>query len=191
MLTTCTCLTSSRPLSCAYSVLCCASRRLKNIAKYMGFVAAINLSLVLVPVSRDSKIWSILGVPSERAVLYHAALGHLTFLSLFLHGALYMAYYVRKHGWAYAANSAFYYKGHGVNVPAGFFAALCAIPMWLLSLPFVRREHYNSLFKTSHFLFVGVLGGGMVHYDGFVYYLLAGLTLYLMHAVSRLGNWNW
>jgi len=45
--------------------------------------------------------------------------------------------------------------------------------------------------ETSHFLFVGVLGGGMVHYDGFVYYLLAGLALYLMHAVSRLGNWNW
>lgn len=157
----------------------------------MGFVAAINFTLVLLPVSRDSRVWAVLGVPSERAVLYHAALGHLSFASMFLHGGLYMAYYVGKHGWGYAMGSAFYYKGHGVNVPAGFVAGLCAIPMWVLSQPFFRREHYNRLFKSSHFLFVGVLGGGMVHYDGFVYYLLAGLALYVAHAVTRLGNWNW
>ncbi|CAM9835212.1 unnamed protein product [Scytosiphon promiscuus] len=163
---------------------------LKNAAKYLGFAAAIQFSLVLVPVSRDSKIWSAIGVPFERAVLYHTALGHLSFVSLFLHGALYMAYYVIKHGWEYAFRSAFHYKGHGVNVPAGFIAGLCALPMWILSLNFFRRRYYR-LFKTSHFLFIGVFGGGMVHYDGFVYYLLAGFALYLAHAVSRLGNWNW
>eukprot|EP00752_Nemacystus_decipiens_P001741 g1684.t1 len=163
---------------------------LKNVAKYMGFVAAIQFSLVLVPVSRDSQIWSAIGVPFERAVLYHTAVGHLSFVSLFLHGALYMTYYVEKHGWGYAVNSAFHYEGHGVNVPAGLVAGLCAIPMWVLSLPFVRRQYYR-LFKTSHFLFIGVFAGGLVHYDGFVYYLLAGFALYLMHAVSRLGNWNW
>lgn len=156
----------------------------------MGFVAAIQFSLVLVPVSRDSKVWAAIGVPFERAVLYHTAVGHFSFFSLFLHGALYMTYYVEKHGWGYAMNSAFHYKGSGVNVPAGFVAGLCALPMWVLSLPFVRRQYYR-LFKTSHFLFIGVFAGGLVHYDGFIYYLLAGFTLYLMHAVSRLGNWNW
>ncbi|CAM9175461.1 unnamed protein product [Ectocarpus fasciculatus] len=163
---------------------------LKNVAKYMGFAAAIQFSIVLIPVSRDSKIWSTIGVPVERAVLYHTTLGHLAFFSLFLHGVLYMAYYVEKHGWAYAVNSAFHYKGKGVNVPAGFIAGLCALPMWVLSLHFFRREYYR-LFKTSHFLFIGVFGAGMVHYDGFVHYLLAGFVLYLVHAVSRLGNWNW
>lgn len=72
----------------------------------------------------------------------------------------------------------------------GFIAGLCALPMWVLSLHFFRREYYR-LFKTSHFLFIGVFGAGMVHYDGFVHYLLAGFVLYLVHAVSRLGNWNW
>ncbi|CAM9603137.1 unnamed protein product [Hapterophycus canaliculatus] len=163
---------------------------LKNVAKYLGFAAAIQFSLVLIPVSRDSKIWPAIGVPFERAVLYHTAMGHLSFVSLFLHGALYMAYYVAKHGWDYAFRSAFHYDGHGVNVPAGFIAGLCALPMWILSLNFFRRRYYR-LFKTSHFLFIGVFGAGMVHYDGFVYYLLAGLALYLAHAVNRLGNWNW
>ncbi|CAM9161669.1 unnamed protein product [Ectocarpus sp. 12 AP-2014] len=163
---------------------------LKNVAKYTGFAAAIQFSIVLIPVSRDSKIWSTIGVPVERAVLYHTTLGHLAFVSLFLHGILYMAYYVQKHGWAYAVNSSFHYKGNGVNVPAGFIAGLCALPMWVLSLQFFRREYYR-LFKTSHFLFIGVFGAGMVHYDGFVHYLLAGFVLYLVHAVYRLGNWNW
>lgn len=72
----------------------------------------------------------------------------------------------------------------------GFIAGVCALPMWILSLHFFRRRYYR-LFKTSHFLFIGVFGGGMVHYDGFVYYLLAGFALYLAHAVSRVGNWDW
>lgn len=156
----------------------------------MGFAAAIQFSLVLVPVSRDSKIWSAIGVPFERAVLYHTALGHLSLFSLFSHGVLYMAYYVVKHGWGYAVHSAFHYDGDDVNVPAGVIAGLFALPMWILSLPFVRRRNYR-LFKTSHFLFVGVFGAGMTHYDGFVHYLLAGFALYLAHAVSRLGNWDW
>lgn len=156
----------------------------------MGFAAAIQFSLVLIPVSRDSRIWPAIGVPFERAVLYHTALGHLSLFSLFSHGTLYMAYYVVKHGLGYAVRSAFYYDGDDVNVPAGFIAGLFALPMWILSLPFVRRQHYR-LFKTSHFLFVGVFGAGMAHYDGFVHYLLAGFVLYLVHAVSRLGNWNW
>lgn len=153
----------------------------------MGFAAAIQFSLILVPVSRDSKIWSAFGIPFERAVVYHTALGHMAFLSMFLHGALYMRYYVLKHGWDYAVRSAFVYDGHGVNVPAGVVAALCAIPMWIASRQYVRRTWYR-LFKTSHFLFVGVLAAGQVHYHGFVYYLLGGYTLYIAHVVSRLGN---
>lgn len=166
------------------------TRRLKNIAKYMGFAAVINLSLVLVPVSRDSKIWSAIGVPFERSVLYHTALGHLSFASLFLHGFLYMLYYVLRHGWQYAVDRVLHYNGDDVNVPAGTLAGLCAAPMWVTSLAWVRRRHYNRVFKASHFLFVGVFACGMVHYGGFGFYLLGGFTLYLVHVVSRLDDWK-
>lgn len=156
----------------------------------MGFVATINFSLVLVPVSRDSKIWSTVGIPFERAVLYHTTLGHMAFFSLFLHGTLYMSYFVLHHGWKFAIYSAIHYTGDGVNIPAGFIAGACALPMWVASTQFVRRRYYR-LFKTSHFLFIGVFASAMVHYNGVVNYFLAGFTLYFAHAVSRLVNWKW
>lgn len=163
---------------------------LKNVAKYLGFAAAINFSLVLVPVSRDSKIWSAIGVPHERALLYHTAGGHLAFSSLFLHGFLYMLYYVLEHDWDYAVRKALHYDGGGVNVPAGFLAGISATPMWITSLEWVRRQHYNRFFKPSHYFFVGVFLCGMVHYDGFGFYLVGGFTLYLVHVVSRLDTWK-
>lgn len=163
--------------------------RLKNVAKYMGFAATIQFSLVLVPVSRDSKIWSAIGISFERAVIYHKACGHLAFASLFLHGFLYMLYYVVHHGWDYAVNSALHFKGSGVNVPAGFVAGIFALAVWITSLAWVRRRYYR-IFKTSHFLVIGVFGAAMVHYDGAAFYFLAGFTLYLVHAVFRLHNWE-
>lgn len=156
----------------------------------MGFAAIINFSVLLVPVSRDSKIWSAIGVPVERAVLYHTALGHLSFITLFLHGFLYMLYYVLKHGWRYAIDRALHYDGSSVNVPAGSLAGLCAIPMWVASLEWVRRRHYNRFFKPVHFLFIGVFAFGLAHYGAFGYYLLGGVSLYMEQMTSRMGNWT-
>lgn len=164
-------------------------RRLKNVAKYMGFAATIQFSLVLLPVSRDSTIWPAIGVSLERAVVYHKASGHLAFLSLFLHGFLYMLYYVVHHGWEYAIHSALHFKGHGVNVPAGFVAGILAVAVWTTSLAWVRRRYYR-IFKTSHFLLIGLFAAAMVHYDGAAFYFLAGFTLYLVHAVFRLHNFK-
>lgn len=156
----------------------------------MGFAAAASFSLVLLPASRENNILSAFGVPLERAALIHTTLGHLVFVTLFLHGGLYMWYYGLKHGWKYALRSVYHFKGHGVNVPAGVAAGVCAGVVWVMSTVFVRRRYYR-LFKTTHFLSLGVLVGGIVHYNGFIFYLLAGASVYLAHAASRIDNFKW
>lgn len=84
------------------------------IALFMGFVCSAHFGIILVPVSRDSKIWSALGVPFERAVLYHVIAGHLTFISLFLHAFIYVAFWVDYKGWKYAVEESIHsHPGHG------------------------------------------------------------------------------
>lgn len=81
---------------------CAALFRLKMVAIYMGFVASLHFAVILIPVSRDSKLWSAVGIPFERAVLYHVIAGHLAFTAVFTHCILFVAYWVWTEGWKHA-----------------------------------------------------------------------------------------
>ncbi|CAN0228375.1 unnamed protein product, partial [Ectocarpus sp. 13 AM-2016] len=162
------------------------------IGIFMGLVCSSHFAVILVPVSRDSKIWSALGVPFERAVLYHAIAGHLAFTSLFLHALLLTAHWVQYKGWSHAVHESIHFDPNthgGVDTPMGWMAALCAIPMWATSVNWVRRKYY-SLFKLAHWLFIGVFVFSVMHWAPNALYFLGGLTLYVMHVLSRLESWK-
>ncbi|CAM9793974.1 unnamed protein product, partial [Laminaria digitata] len=165
--------------------------RLYLIAIYMGFVCSSHFAIILVPVSRDSKIWSTLGVPFERAVLYHAVAGHLAFGALFMHAFLFVAYWVWFDGWGHAVSESIHHRADSgsISIPMGWMAALCAVPMWVTSINYVRRRWY-SLFKLSHWLFIGVFVFGALHWSYNTLYFLGGLTVYTMHVLSRLEAWK-
>lgn len=139
--------------------------RLSVVAVYFGFVASCHFAVILIPVARDSKLWSAVGIPFERAVLYHVIAGHLAFATMFLHGFLFVASWVWEDGWKYAwevsTNEANGDYGN-IDVPIGWAAGLCALPMWITSVNYVRRRWY-SLFKASHWLFIGVFVFGALH----------------------------
>ncbi|CBJ34105.1 conserved unknown protein [Ectocarpus siliculosus] len=166
--------------------------RLRMIGIFMGLVCSSHFAIILVPVSRDSKIWSALGVPFERAVLYHAIAGHLAFTSLFFHALLLTAHWVQYEGWSHAVHESIHFDPNthgGVDTPMGWMAGLCAIPMWATSVNWVRRKYY-SLFKLAHWLFIGVFVFSVMHWAPNALYFLGGLTLYIMHVLSRLESWK-
>lgn len=135
------------------------------IAVFMGLVASSHFAIILVPVSRDSKIMAAIGVPFERAVLYHVLAGHLAFTSLFMHAFLFIVYWVWFDGWGHAWHESIHVdlNAHGgVNTPMGWMSGLCAIPMWITSANYVRRRWY-SLFKLGHWLFLGVFIFAVMH----------------------------
>lgn len=144
----------------------CAAKppRLRTVAIYMGIVCCSQFAIILVPVSRNCKIWSAVGVPFKEAELYHAVAGHLAFTSVFIRGSLIVVYWVWKEGWRYAVRESTHVKpGDGlVDIPMGWMAALCALPMWITSTNYARRRWY-SLFKLSHWLFIGVFVFGSMH----------------------------
>ena len=127
-------------------------------------MCSCHFAIILVPVSRDCKMWSAIGVPFERSVLYHAVAGHLAFAALFVHCILFVAYWVWSEGWRHAVRESIHVKaGDGsVDIPMGWMAGLCAVPMWITSTNYVRRLRY-SLFKLSHWLFIGVFVFGSMH----------------------------
>ncbi|CAM9161198.1 unnamed protein product, partial [Sphacelaria rigidula] len=166
--------------------------KLRMVGIFMGLVCSSHFAIILVPVSRDSKIWSALGVPFERAVLYHAIAGHLAFITLFLHAFLLVAHWVWFKGWAHAVHESIHVDPDthgGVDTPMGWMAALCALPMWITSANYVRRRWY-SLFKLSHWLFIGVFVFGALHWGPNTLYFLGGLVLYTTHVLSRLESWK-
>lgn len=79
------------------------------VAVFMGLVCSSHFAIILIPVSRDSKIWSALGVPFERAVLYHAIAGHLAFWSLFMHAFLFVVHWVNYKGWGHAVHESIHF----------------------------------------------------------------------------------
>ncbi|CAN0251512.1 unnamed protein product, partial [Scytosiphon promiscuus] len=139
--------------------------RLRMIAVFMGLVCSSHFAIILIPVSRDSKIWSALGVPFERAVLYHAIAGHLAFWSLFMHAFLFVVHWVNYKGWGHAVHESIHVDPNthgGVDTPMGWMAFICAVPMWITSVNWVRRKYY-SLFKLAHWLFIGVFVFSVMH----------------------------
>ncbi|CBN80509.1 ferric reductase [Ectocarpus siliculosus] len=165
---------------------------LSVIAAYFGFAASCHFAVILIPVARDSKLWSAVGIPFERAVLYHVIAGHLAFATMFLHAFLFLSSCVWENGWRHAwevstlqANDDY----GDVDVPMGWAAGLCALPMWITSVNYVRRRWY-SLFKASHWLFIGVFIFGALHWDTNAIYFGGGLALYIMHVMSRLSAWK-
>lgn len=135
------------------------------VAIFMGIVASSHFAVILIPVSRDSKIWSSLGIPFEHAVLYHAIAGHLAFAATFMHAFLFVVFWVWEKGWSHMWLMSTNVDGDthsGVDTPMGWLAGLCALPMWITSGNYVRRRWY-SLFKAAHWLFIGVLFFGAMH----------------------------
>ena len=72
----------------------------------------------------------------------------------------------------------------GINTPMGWMAGLCAIPMWITSLNYVRRRWY-SLFKLGHWLFLDVLVFAVMHVSTSSLFPYAFVPRELMCSVDR------
>ena len=79
-----------------------------------------------------------------------------------MHAFLFVVSWVREEGWSHAWEVSTLQANGDVDVPMGWAAGLCAVPMWITSVNYVRRRWY-SLFKASHWLFIGVFVFGALH----------------------------
>ena len=63
----------------------------QTAARVLGHMSNLSLSLVLLPVARGSVWEAAFGVPFDRALVYHRAMGRLAWLFTTLHMPVWMA----------------------------------------------------------------------------------------------------
>lgn len=138
--------------------------RYKRAAIAFGFLAAIQIGAGLVLAAKDSKLWPVTGISPQRAILYHRLVGILALLFLFLHAFLFLTDWLKEGGWDLVIEESLY-GSDDVNIVAGWAVLLCAIPLLLTSINFVRRRWYG-IFRRVHWLFVGILILSAMHVSG-------------------------
>ena len=139
----------------------------------LGRVSVVLIMLVFLPVTRNSPILRMLGLPFEQAVKYHKWAAYLLFAVLLGHGGAFITVYAQKHTWHRLISVAA--PTGGVLVLPGLVALLITVYMVATSLPVIRRSHFN-FFYYSHQLYV-------VFFAGFAYHVGVKTAGYAMGAV--------
>jgi predicted ferric reductase len=137
--------------------------------KTLGYLASANALFIALPATRNSFFVWLLGIPFEKALLYHRFLGQFLFLEQLVH-------------W-------FFYIGQTLDNwknKYGLCGLACLCFVYFSSLPIVRRKKFD-LFYYSHFAFVGYYVLGSYHSPtDFYNFAWAALAFYLLDRLVRL-----
>ena len=160
-------------------------------ARVLGHLTSLSCSLLLLPATKQSVWFHLLGVPFERALKYHRGLGALTYLFVTLHMVL---WYLK-----WAIDSTLFHNivsthelkitpawVHGDNptVVTSELAWLALTLMIGVSI-FGRRRSYELFYYLHVPIGLAFLGAALIHAWSFWYYGAIGLTLFCGDALLR------
>jgi predicted ferric reductase len=159
----------------------------------IGSVVAGLLSLILLPVSRQSLLLKTFGIPFERAVAAHRTLGFLVFWSMTAHGLAMMISYIQvytKYG-CVGTHGLWYLFRWEVVYPHG--PPLAGTLAWVftviaVALANVRRKNWE-LFIVSHvFCYMNIFFWSVIHYETFLVMFGLPLILYIIDVFARMAD---
>lgn len=149
-----------------------------RMARALGRLLQINLSLSLFLPTRNS-LWNrLLGISFERCIKYHRIVSRTTIILVLAHGAL----WISKSGWTSVTSSDATCFGSG-NL-WGFISGVLFLVMAIGSWELVRRLQYE-LFHVTHTLAPVALGFACAHAHDTIWFLIVPLLLYLVDHVLR------
>jgi predicted ferric reductase len=171
-------------------------------ARVFGNISSLSFALVLFPAARNSMWVSCFGVPFERAIKHHRALGVVAYLSVTVH----MCIWLGKWGVEGTLGNNLT-NAHGLQVAPTHFidAAKCEgmhphydnftiIPSWvgwvLLTgmvaiAGLLRRKNYELFYYTHHFAWVYYIIA-LLHAWGMWMYVVGSVALYALDRWIRL-----
>jgi len=161
--------------------------RKTDFGKTLGLCAMINLQVLLIPVSRKSLFLVALFMAPENAVRFHRLLGWATLWMALAH----FLWYAVQWSWeGVFLHKVFSWEGK-VPIFPGFLALLVSTPLFVTSIPLVRRRYSYELFIHIHrmcsFMFAVCLS---LHFPGILWWCLPSLLLYLSDHASQLHVWR-
>ena len=167
------------------------------LARALGHMATLAMSLTLYPVARNSVWTAVLGVNYDHAVVFHRFLGGLAYLFTTAHlGVWWLKWAIQGVLW----QNLTYLRGVAISDSVlpdpgkqhhfdNFTVALSQIS-WLFLTGFIivasvaRRQQYELFYYTHHFA-IGVLLTALVHAWSFWYFALPPMLLWLLDRALR------
>ena len=159
----------------------------ERAARSIGQVANMVTGLLVLPVTRNS-VWSALfGVSWESLLVYHQLLGYLLLVLVLLHMFLWWRVFAQQGTFPHDIFAVpLKYHKDNFTVPLAMVSTLLMFAvMGGLSLPVVRRLHYD-LFYWTHHLSLGLFAMMLWHSTMSWYYVAVGLTLWAADHAIRL-----
>lgn len=161
-------------------------------ARVLGHVTNLSMSLLILPVARNSVWEGVFGMPFERLIKYHRVLGRVAWISATMH----MLFWQVK--WLYegtlknnivTVSNLIINTGNPPIVHQDNWSIPVAEAGWLvltLALAFTqfRRRHYEAFHFAHHGVWVFLITS-LIHSWGLWYYLVGGLLLAIVDKLMR------
>ena len=158
------------------------SRRTLQLHVALGHLAAINLTLAVLPVTRRSVWHFAFGISFERAIRWHRLVARMAVLSMLVHALL----LIRLSGLEVLLHSA--PLPHGIAAYWGSLAGACMLLMSLTALEPIRRRVFELFWYVHVPLFTSTIVFAALHSEYARYYLIAPIALYLADWLLRFSN---
>lgn len=151
------------------------------ITKMTGMSLVNILMVVLFPICKTCFWWDLFGLGFERILKFHRLLGSMFVVFTFIHGiasviSLTMREQFLSCLWPFSG------KCENTMVTYGWYSGILFLPVFVTSLPWVRRNMYQVFFY-SHFMVIPALFMAHLHHVNLIYYLSPGLTAYILDKI--------
>ena len=174
---------------------------LQLYARVMGQMTTLYMSFLTFPIARNSVWESVFGVPFDRSIKYHRALGMMAWIFATLHMVVWQIKWLKKgtlahNCWELSSLSNVIISGT-LDDPIEVRQTDWTIPVmetvWLictisLSIAVFLRARKYELFVFSHYFMMLFFVFGVLHAFSFWYYTAAGIGLYVFDKCIRMVN---
>ena len=145
----------------------------------LGLWISLNLSILLLPITRNS-IWVILFDLSRERILYlHRILSIFCFISVVIKFVVVLIYFPPSFLGKIINNET------GGSPLAGTYSTVCIILCSLFGIPFIRKNYFEFFYYSHRILSVLSIIFGCLHYLVTLYYIMPSLILYIIDIIVR------
>jgi hypothetical protein len=164
-----------------------------EISKTIGKMIAINLLIILFPVSKSSFWWSLFNYHFERVIKWHRWISWWLVCLVIVHAITAIVSMILEGSnswqncWVPNVNcrrpGGFEdYMGEETSkiIFYGWLSFAFGALLVMTSLPYFRRRHFECFYYTHVIIFVPLLITVILHYPDLIYYMAPGLIAYLL-----------
>ncbi|KAI9095964.1 hypothetical protein DFS34DRAFT_171494 [Phlyctochytrium arcticum] len=172
------------------------ARRWRAGYRAIAFPIGIQVSLALLPISRNSLLAALFRISYDHALSFHRISGILTVILSFVHAIGFAIYLLYRTGDMDAFWRVVFMIGASPTQlrsyrawlgPVGLLSLLLFVWVAINSLSWFRRRHFNW-FWINHFAVLGAIILAMIHASPMFYFALPTLSMYLIDSCVR--TWN-